>query len=525
MGSRGTALITMELAALILILAAAASGQRHQVDEVLKSEIEQAASESRHLADELAGMLDRLEIEEDRSAAVNAAVLGEQEEVEAALKVMVEKIENLAQASEESSSETVSGLVKKKRVKEQELRKTLEQLELVASQIEEAADTADSIEEVDTIEKIAKLLQSISNKVEANNEDDDDEEVFRRQFAKDQSQTGLELNGIAEMIKSLEKVTKDLTEDDEDDSEDEDDSSRRAQKLVDDVKSGKLGRRSRGRGQRPRGGKQIDLGLESDKGSLDSTANRLLDVLNLEEIEEANKSSGPDKSSGERSGKSEEPEDSEECEGKTSEDRIRVCLPKPTAKGTPVKLPTAKIEEEAVCLDVSRAICNETSAVLSREVCTYQYNQADVLAPVQSAELTFRPRVEKLGVTRCHVVPEKHGYRTVEVEKCVMEFIDAPYILPDIAIKVDDFLQLQLPEPEKRCSVFNYELPEVLCGEHTRHQCVNVAHLIPYQVTEHADTVGLGYGGSCNSQTLSQEQKICTITKHVKRPQAHYGGY
>ena len=188
---------------------------------------------------------------------------------------MVEKIENLAQASEDSSSETVSGLVKKKRVKEQELRKTLEQLELVASQIEEAADTADSIEEVDTIEKIAKLLQSISNKVEANNEDeDDDEEVFRRQFAKDQSQTGLELNGIAEMIKSLEKVTKDLTEDDEDDSEDEDDSSRRAQKLVDDVKSGKLGRGSRGRGQKARGGKQIDLGLESDKGSLDSTANR-----------------------------------------------------------------------------------------------------------------------------------------------------------------------------------------------------------------------------------------------------------
>merc|ERR1719234_2769839 len=84
----------------------------HQVDEVLKSEISQAASESRHLADELAGMLDRLEIEEERSAAVNAAVLGEQEEVEAALKVMVEKIENPAQASEDSSSETVSGLLK-----------------------------------------------------------------------------------------------------------------------------------------------------------------------------------------------------------------------------------------------------------------------------------------------------------------------------------------------------------------------------------------------------------------------------
>ena len=45
-------------------------------------EIEQAASESRHLADELEGMVDHLEIEEKRGAAVNAVVPGEQEEVE-----------------------------------------------------------------------------------------------------------------------------------------------------------------------------------------------------------------------------------------------------------------------------------------------------------------------------------------------------------------------------------------------------------------------------------------------------------
>ena len=80
----------------------------------------------------------------------------------------------------------------------------------------------------ETVDYQIDHFASISNKVEANNEeeDEDDDEVFRRQFAKDQSQTGLELNGIAEMIKSLEKVTKDLTEDDdEDDSDDEGDSN------------------------------------------------------------------------------------------------------------------------------------------------------------------------------------------------------------------------------------------------------------------------------------------------------------
>ena len=45
-------------------------------------EIEQAASESRHLADELEGMVDPLEIEEKRGVAVNVVVPGEQEEVE-----------------------------------------------------------------------------------------------------------------------------------------------------------------------------------------------------------------------------------------------------------------------------------------------------------------------------------------------------------------------------------------------------------------------------------------------------------
>ena len=34
-------------------------------------------------------------------------------------------------------------------------------------------------------------------------------------------------------------------------------------------------------------------------------------------------------------------------------------------------------------------------------------------------------------------------------------------------------------------------------------------------MTEHADTVGLGYGGSCNSQTLSQEQQVVLTTTIV----------
>ena len=53
------------------------------------------------------------------------AVLGDQGNVDKALGEMVDKIETLATAVGEGGKETVAGLVRKKRVKEQELRKTL----------------------------------------------------------------------------------------------------------------------------------------------------------------------------------------------------------------------------------------------------------------------------------------------------------------------------------------------------------------------------------------------------------------
>ena len=35
------------------------------------------------------------------------------------------------------------------------------------------------------------------------------------------------------------------------------------------------------------------------------------------------------------------------------------------------------------------------------------------------------------------------------------------------------------------------------------------------QVTEHADTVALGYSGSCKSQTLSQEQQVILVNSTI----------
>ena len=99
----------------------------------------------------------------------------------------------------------------------------------MASQISAVGKDGGSGDESEMIEKIARLvewqLHSISDTVEEEKEQEDhrlhdllhdhqheenDEEVFRKQFGPKQSQAGLELNSLAEMIQSLETTSKDL---------------------------------------------------------------------------------------------------------------------------------------------------------------------------------------------------------------------------------------------------------------------------------------------------------------------------
>ena len=84
-------------------------------DDILRSEIESAASESRALADELAEMLSRLEVEDVRKEAVEAVVVGDDKKVETVLKDMIEKIDALAIVSEYTEQENLKGSQKEKK--------------------------------------------------------------------------------------------------------------------------------------------------------------------------------------------------------------------------------------------------------------------------------------------------------------------------------------------------------------------------------------------------------------------------
>merc|ERR1712106_608542 len=213
-----TVVIRYKMLPTILILAvacmlSAANTEADPADEILRSEIESAAKESRALADELAAMLARLEAGEDRKEAVEAAVVGDNKKVKEALTEMVDKIEELAKASEVSNLSKLTGAVENERIREDELKNTLEELVIVASQIEEVASSAQSSDDINAIETMAELLQNVSDKVEEKtNNIDSDNEKNTKEVDRESKSTSLELNGIDEMIKSLEKVTHDLRE-------------------------------------------------------------------------------------------------------------------------------------------------------------------------------------------------------------------------------------------------------------------------------------------------------------------------
>jgi len=452
--------------------------------EILREEIESAAIESRHLADELGAMLARLEAEEEQSEAVEAAVLEEQEVVEEALKEMVDKIEDLARASEDTNLENIAGLVSEKRVEESELRKTLEQLELLAQQIEETAASADYSDDEGSIDKIAKLLQSVSDRIRTNSGDngEDEEEFFTSEFSKDQSETGLKLNGLNEMIKSLEKVTNDLNGNDEDDSIGND---------VGDADS-----------SRSRKGKQLDL--ESEVFDL------LEDVGDDEYNDEDEKKP--------RKPKQNTKEDNEVCEEEQVSDSVKVCVPDFKTVNSQVSLYSAVVQEEKHCFEVTKTICEESSAIVSKEVCIYDYQQKSIVAPAQMTEVTFERRHEKFGVTHC--TPGVY-----HKEDCVVKYEEVPYRVPSVADYIDDFIELNIPEPRKSCRVFKYEIPEVTCKDVTNEECVDVAFLEPSPVIEDLETVVQTYEGDCEQRTLEQTQQICTKEKRVKQHKPSYRGY
>ena len=153
-------------------------------------------------------------------------------------------------------------------------------------------------------------------------------------------------------------------------------------------------------------------------------------------------------------------------------------------------------------------MCSQSSQIVSKEVCVYGYSQNIVVAHVQLAEINFERRIKKFSVSNCKPAIVKDGYKEKDIEACKEEYAEISYRLPSIVDNLDDFYELNLPEPELKCQLYKYEVPEVMCSEESRSQCSSTAHLQATTSSQYLDTVSPDYQGDCDSRTLSLTQKV-----------------
>jgi hypothetical protein len=110
-------------------------------------------------------------------------------------------------------------------------------------------------------------------------------------------------------------------------------------------------------------------------------------------------------------------------------------------------------------------------------------------------------------------------------EECQLESQKQKYKLPVISEDLDDLVELIIPEPEKTCQIFKYEVPEIICQEVTETACVDMTYLEPSTTKAQLMEVVQDYEGKCSQENLSMEQKVCTVEQRVKGPAPPIGVY
>ena len=59
------------------------------------------------------------------------------------------------------------------------------------------------------------------------------------------------------------------------------------------------------------------------------------------------------------------------------------------------------IEEKEVCFDVAKTECKETTESVDTEICTYTYEDMEVVQPAKTIEVKFEKKCQTQMVTVC----------------------------------------------------------------------------------------------------------------------------
>merc|ERR1711892_962353 len=88
-----------------------------------------------------------------------------------------------------------------------------------------------------------------------------------------------------------------------------------------------------------------------------------------------------------------------------------VCVPAFAEKVTPVTLAVKEVVDNDYCFDRVLTICEETSTVVDREICTYVYEKEEVVAPCTTTQVPYDQKPETMKVTACGAAGYGYGHQ------------------------------------------------------------------------------------------------------------------
>ena len=85
------------------------------------------------------------------------------------------------------------------------------------------------------------------------------------------------------------------------------------------------------------------------------------------------------------------------------------------------------------------------------------------MAIAHVTEIGFETRLKGMEVSRCHTYIENGIDEQKEVEKCKNDFVEKEYWIPTVYEGFEDFIELDIPDPQKHCQTFRFDVPDTIC--------------------------------------------------------------
>merc|ERR1712241_924602 len=196
-----------------------------------------------------------------------------------------------------------------------------------------------------------------------------------------------------------------------------------------------------------------------------------------------------------------------------------VCVPAFTDKVTPITLDVKVVVDNDYCFDRVLTICEETSTIVEREICTYTYEKEDVVAPAQTTQGTYETKTETMKVTACN--PSGYGspsYGYGEHQLCGEEYQTQTYKVPLVTEPLAVEVNIAYPKPVQVCVTKSIEITEVVCRDDIENKCFNVAKFEDSTNVVDQTEVVIGEP-ACDQVTLTLPTQACS------QPKPAYGGY